>query len=104
MMWLDLDDWEFKSGTKTVVRVSRTQWPSRWKQMGVPLAAQSTFRWTLLPELLDFRPDEHEGGNIVLVRTKEEFSLQAPFLLGADKKSGRIIAHIDNLKCAEDAK
>lgn len=49
-------------------------------------ARQPTFRWTLLPENLDFQPDEREGGNIMLPRTRDPL-LRLKF---------------DNLYCAED--
>jgi hypothetical protein len=70
--------------------------------MAAPLPSQSTFRWTLLPEALDFRPDESEGGNITLERTAESFALEARFAVGADRTGGDIEVRLDGLHCAED--
>lgn len=102
IVWLELDRWRFESSQGEVRRIPRRYWPPLWKQMKVPMAAQSTFRWTLLPEVLDFRPDEHEGGNIVLKASDQDFSLTASFAIGADKQGGLIKARIDNLRCARD--
>jgi len=71
--------------------------------MNAPMASQSTFRWTLLPERLDFRPDEAEGGNLVLPREKGPFTLEAYFLAGADKAGEAIRVRLENLYCAEDS-
>jgi hypothetical protein len=54
--------------------------------MNIPLARQSTFRLTLLPETLDFQPDEQEGGNIILPPTRAPILLQADFVTGSDKR------------------
>jgi hypothetical protein len=70
--------------------------------MTAPLPSQSTFRWTLLPEVLDFRPDEAEGGNVTLERTGKAFALEARFAIGTDRKGGDIEVRIDGLRCAED--
>jgi len=102
VFWLDLESWKFTSGSGELQRVHRNQWPSRWKKMNIPMASQSTFRWTLLPESLEFFPDEHEGGNVVLVSTKRVFSLQASFAVGKNKDKGGIVARIDNIRCAKD--
>lgn len=104
VFWLNLDDWKFVSisNADEVQRVHRNQWPPRWKKMNMPMASQSTFRWTLLPESLEFFPDEHEGGNVVLVSTMEVFSLQASFATGKSKSKGRIVMRINNLRCAKD--
>lgn len=102
VFWLDLDNWKFVSDSGEVKRVHRKQWPSRWERMKIPMASQSTFRWTLLPEALEFFPDEHEGGNAVLVSTNSAFSLQASFAVGKNKDKGRILARINNIRCAKD--
>jgi hypothetical protein len=102
VFWLDLDNWKFVSDLGEVQRIHRKQWSARWKEMGIPMASQSTFRWTLLPENLEFFPDEREGGNIIFVSTKNVFSLQASFAVGKNKDNNRIVAQINNVQCAEN--
>ena len=63
---------------------------------------QSTFRWTLIPETLDYLPGEHEGGNIVLTFTKEPISVTATFATGENKQGEKISITIDKLFCAEN--
>jgi hypothetical protein len=100
LVWLDLSQWHFMAGAQEIRRIPRGDWSPKWVAMEIPLSAQSTFRWTLLPEKLDFQPDEHEGGNIILARTKERFSLRAKFSLGEAGQDGVRVARIDNLECA----
>ncbi len=102
VFWLDLDSWKFVADSGEMKRVHRKQWPLRWKKMNIPMASQSTFRWTLLPEKLEFFPDEHEGGNVILISTQNVFSLRASFSVGKNKDKGSIMARIDNIRCAKD--
>ena len=101
---LEMSEWHFMAGEKIgeqeVRRIPRSYWPPKWAAMHVPMSAQSTFRWTLLPEELDFQPDESEGGNVILERTKNSFSLKAPFGLGPASQCGIRVARINNLECA----
>ncbi|MCK4588100.1 MAG: hypothetical protein KAU29_12185 [Gammaproteobacteria bacterium] len=102
VFWMDLENWKFISDAGEVKRIHRNQWPPRWKRMKIQMASQSTFRWTLLPETLEFFPDEGEGGNVIFVKINGAFSLQASFAVGKNKDKGRIMAHINNLQCAQD--
>ncbi len=102
VFWMDLDNWKFASDSGGPQRVHRKQWSPRWKIMSIPMAPQSTFRWTLLPESLEFFPEEHEGGNVIFVSTKNSFSLQASFTVGKNKDKGSIVARINNIRCAKD--
>ena len=99
-LWLDLREWRFYSGKQEVRRVPRNQWPPIWKKKNIPMAAQSTFRWTLLPEQLDLQVDESEGGNVILERSAKHFSLEARFALGETGQKGERLVRIDNLSCA----
>lgn len=99
IVWLDMSQWGFFVGEQKVLRFSRNYWPPKWVAMKVPLSAQSTFRWTLLPEKLDFQPDESEGGNIILEKTNQHFSLTARFGLGEAGEGGVRVAKIDHLEC-----
>lgn len=102
-IWLDLSNWTFSSAGKVLKREHRDYWKKRWQTMGMPLNKQSTFRWTLIPEQLDYLPAEHEGGNILLPFTKGSISVTATFATGNDKQGEIITITSDKLFCAEDA-
>lgn len=102
-IWLDLSNWKFSSAGKPIIREHRDYWKQRWQAMEIPLNKQSTFRWTLLPETLDYLPGEHEGGNIILPFTSEPVSLSATFATGDSKQGKTITLTTDKLFCAEDA-
>lgn len=99
-LWLDLSDWEFSSDQQHLSRIPRSAWPPVWKALHIPLAAQATFRWTLLPETLRFYAHESEGGNIILQKTQRPFVLRARFAVGA-KKAASLVATIDDVRCAD---
>lgn len=101
-IWLDLSRWEFSSAGKPLKREHRDYWKKRWQDMGIPLNKQSTFRWTLIPENLDYLPGEHEGGNLVLPFTNQPITLKATFATGENKQGKEIIITTDKLFCAED--
>jgi hypothetical protein len=102
VVWLELHDWRFISDTGDIERIPRKWWKHQWRDMNAPMANQSTFRWTLLPETLDFQPDEREGGNLVLPQVTGSFALEARFATGQDKRGGTVTLRFDNLRCAED--
>jgi hypothetical protein len=103
VIWLDLDQWRFTGPEGAIVRIDRQWWKDRWRDMDAPLPGQSTFRWTLLPEALDFRPGEREGGNITLPRAQAPLRLQARFDTGADRDGETVEMIVENLRCAEDS-
>jgi len=103
-IWLDLNNWEFSAAGETITRENRDYWKQRWQKLDIPLSKQSTFRWTLIPETLDYLPGEHEGGNIVLPFTRGPITLKATFATGDDKQGKTITITTDKLSCAEDAK
>ena len=102
-IWLDLSSWHFSADGKPLKREHRDYWKKRWQDMDVPLSKQSTFRWTLIPETLDYLPGEHEGGNIVLPFTDKAISLTATFASGENKQGKTLTITTDKLFCAEDA-
>ena len=102
-IWLDLSHWQFSAAGKAIKREHRDAWKKRWQDMGMPLNKQSTFRWTLIPETLDYLPGEHEGGNIVLPFTDKSISITATFATGENKQGKKITISTDKLFCAEDA-
>jgi hypothetical protein len=101
-LWLDLDNWQFSTSGKPLERFHRNHWKPVWADMAIPLAKQSTFRWTLLPEQLDYQPDEQEGGNIILPRVNTHIKLEARFASGADQQGPVITYRNDKLQCAYD--
>lgn len=101
-IWLDLSKWKFTAGGKPVKREHRDYWKQRWQSMGVPLSKQSTFRWTLIPETLDYLPGEREGGNIILPFSDKPIGITATFATGENKQGKEIVITTDKLYCAED--
>lgn len=104
VLWHNLKRWRFTSGNQPVKRYHRNEWKSEWDSLQVPMASQSTFRWTLLPEVLDFRAGEREGGNIILQRTDKAFDIHARFILGRNKDGKMIDVVLENITCGRDAK
>jgi len=102
-IWLELANWRFSSAGKPLKREHRDYWKKRWQDMNIPLNKQSTFRWTLIPETLDYLPGEEEGGNILLPFTKDFISVRATFATGENKQGKEITITTDKLFCAEDA-
>ena len=102
ILWLDLAQWRFANADGEISRPDRNYWKARWQAMDIPLAHQSTFRWTLLPEQLDFRPGEREGGNIVLPRLGKPMRIHARFARGEDRKGAPIDVAFDAVICAEN--
>jgi hypothetical protein len=61
----NLANWQFSHNDKPLKREHRNYWLDKWHAMNMPQARISTFRWTLIPETLDYLPDEEGGGNII---------------------------------------
>lgn len=102
ILWLDLEHWTFGNADGAVVRRDRAYWREQWEALQIPLAHQSTFRWTLLPERLDFRPGEQEGGNIILPRLGKPVTITARFDAGRDRSGKPVLVEFDRVECAED--
>ena len=102
IIWLDLDHWQFTNTDGPLIRRDRQHWKARWQKMDIPLAHQSTFRWTLLPEQLDFLPDEREGGNIILPRNDQPIMLNARFDIGEQREGKPIDIQLENIQCADN--
>lgn len=99
ILWHDASKWIFTSKSGNIQRLDRTHWKSVWKEMNIPLAHQSTFHWTQLPEKLDFRSSEGEGGNIILPYTNQPITLKAEFKTKANKSGKPINVMIDGIQC-----
>jgi len=102
-IWFELKNWTFSVDGKPLRREHRDIWRQRWASMGIALSKQSTFRWTLIPEALDYLPGEKEGGNILLPFTRDWITVDAVFATGNDRKGPPIHLHYEKLYCAEDA-
>ena len=74
----------------------------KWRKAHLPLAQQSTFGWTLMPEARDLRLDENVGGNIVLPWQSRPFTLRANFSTGADKQGPHKTIVFGNIECVSD--
>jgi hypothetical protein len=101
-IWHDLGNWQFSHNGKPLKREHRNYWLDKWQAMNMPQASISTFRWTLIPETLDYLPDEEEGGNIILPRVDGSISVKAHFATGDDKQGEFISIEYDKLSCAEN--
>ena len=102
-LWFDLKNWHFSVDGKEITRLHRDVWRQRWIQMGLPVSKQSTFRWTLIPEQLDYLPGEEEGGNVILPFTDKMITLDARFATGDQQQGEPLVIHYEKLYCAEDA-
>jgi hypothetical protein len=100
IVWLELSNWAFSHEGKPLHRPHRDAWQQRWQNMNMPMASRATFRWTLLPETLDYLPDEEEGGNIILPRVQGDIQLHAVFKTGQNKLGPQLEMDFTMLNCA----
>ncbi len=103
VVWMDVSNWKFATPSGSLKRRDRKHWQSFWPTLPLEQRFQSTFRWTLLPESLDFRPEEAEGGNITLPRVPEPITMTAHFTVGDGSDAQRVPIKIEKIRCAEDA-
>lgn len=99
VLWLDLDDWRFSQGDRIIPRIARDYWPDQWRAAGLPQAHQSTFGWTLMPEVRDLRLDEGVGGSVVIPMQTRPFKLTMRFHTGADKQGPVKTVVFEDLQC-----
>jgi hypothetical protein len=102
-LWLDLSAWRLTdAGGHAVTRISRPQWMARWNALQVPLAAQSTFGWTQLPETRDMQPDETVGGNVPIVPPAGKFTLSARLRTGVAGTGPMVEINVPDLQCPRE--
>ena len=102
IVWLEMKNWHFSINGEPIVRKTRQQWRDFWTRMDIPLSSQATFHWTQIPDVLDYLPDEEEGGNIVLPRTSKPITIIASFATGKEKNGPVYFVEFNNIRCAED--
>ncbi|MGD8843551.1 MAG: hypothetical protein PVJ83_08770 [Gammaproteobacteria bacterium] len=98
-LWVDLDAWRFTQGDRAIPRIKRDYWPDKWREAGLPQAQQSTFGWTLMPEVRDLRLDEGVGGSVVLPAQSGPFTLTMNFPTGADRRGPVKTIVFENIQC-----
>lgn len=101
IVWYNLNNWRFTTPKGPLQRILRSDWRQRWKQIGLAERFQSTFRWTLAPEQLDFRPHEREGGNLTLPRTDQPITITGDIYVGKQKTDLYQIK-FENIYCAKN--
>ncbi|MEN8107314.1 MAG: hypothetical protein ABFS22_04835 [Pseudomonadota bacterium] len=102
ILWLETSNWHITQNGKPVQRLGFAYWDSVWDEIGLPQANRSTFGWTQLPDVRDLQPAEPVGGNFVLPRNKQPYTIAANFHTGKDKRLGLAQVKFDQLYCAED--
>ena len=96
----NIGKWVITSSGQPVMPLTRQYWFDWFRSQNIPLSIQSTFRWTLLPDALDFFPGEGEGGNIILPYTDQPFSVQMKFKLISNNMTQPFNVTFPEVRCA----
>jgi len=99
VLWLELDEWQFSRGDEVIPRIKRDYWPDKWREAGLSQAHQSTFGWTLMPEVRDLRLDESVGGSVVIPMQSRPFRVTMKFHTGKDKQGPVKTLVFEDVKC-----
>lgn len=102
VLWLDLNDWSFSNKYQQILHITRDYWKKQWQEVNMPLNHQSTFGWTLLPDVRDLRHDESVGGNVAIPRQSGPFDLMMRFKTGSKKNGQEKKIIFRDLKCGID--
>ena len=100
VLWLELNLWEFSVGKQAIRRIKRDYWSDRWRETKLPQAQQSTFGWTLMPEIRDLRLDESVGGSVVIPIQRRPFTLTARFHTTANRQGKLKSVVFEDITCA----
>lgn len=102
-LWLELDQWEFVSrDNKPIPRIKRDYWKKQWQKIQLEQSHQSTFGWTLMPEVRDLRFDEGVGGSVIIPWQNEPFKLIAHFRTGMNKQGPIKTITFEGVTCKAD--
>ena len=101
-LWLELDNWQFSTAKKTIHRIKRDYWQKQWQEINLSQAHQSTFGWTLMPEVRDLRKDEGVGGSVVIPWQEKPFTLTANFKTGKNKDGKIKTVTFEGLECSKN--
>lgn len=99
-LWIEPNTWQFSTNGKPIHRITRDYWTIIWQTIGMSLAHQSTFGWTLLPETRNLQPDESAGGSIAIPMQTKPFTLVAHFNTGPDKNGAPKTITFKDVSCA----
>jgi hypothetical protein len=99
-LWVEPDSWMFSLDDKPVERIKRDYWKQVWEKIGLSLAHQSTFGWTLMPETRGLLYDESVGGSIVIPMQTKPFTLKIRFNTGPEKNGRPRILTFQGVLCA----
>jgi hypothetical protein len=99
VLWLELDNWTFTSKSQPIARITRDYWKKQWREVNMPLNHQSTFGWTLLPDVRDLRRYEGVGGNVAIPRQSGPFDLTMRFKTGPEKNGREKKIIFRDLRC-----
>jgi len=103
VLWLELDSWQFLDiNNKPISRIKRDYWKEQWQEIKLKRAHQSTFGWTLMPEVRDLRFDEGVGGSVILPWQTKPFTVIANFPTGADKNGPVKSVTFKGVECKTD--
>jgi len=102
-LYHDLSQWQFSDKDGLVKRILRPKWKKRWSELDLEKRFQSTFRWTLMPEKLDFYPQEGEGGNLIFPRTGKPLTITTHIRIGEGDKISLHQVTFKDIQCAIDA-
>ncbi len=103
VLWLELDNWRFSASGQELARIKRDYWAGQWRLASLPQAQQSTFGWTLMPEVRDLRLDESVGGSVVIPLQSRPVTMRANFHTGADKRGATKTIVFEAIQCPTDA-
>ncbi|MDH5217182.1 MAG: hypothetical protein OEX19_05785 [Gammaproteobacteria bacterium] len=101
IIWLDLDNWRYISDDPNFKRLKRPYWKEKWQVLNLPMSFQSTFGWSLLPDVRDLHPDEGVGGSTTFTFTDKPFVVEARFKLGRNKDEGEKVIRFEQVRCVE---
>ena len=99
-LWVEPNSWNFTINGKAIERIKRDYWKKVWMDVGLSLAHQSTFGWTLMPESRDLRFDEGVGGSLAIPKQTKPFTLKARFNTGLEKEGKAKTSTFKDISCA----